>query len=120
MIKIRKINNETLASYVLGFLLSIILTLVAYISVTNHFATSSVLLVLVVVLALVQLVVQLVFFLHLLKEARPRWNLVIFISTISIILVVVLGSIWIMNHLNYNMTPKAMNTYILNQEGMHK
>lgn len=115
-----KINNETLASYILGFLLSVILTLLAYLGVINHLFPVNLLLIFIVSLGLIQLVVQLVFFLHLLKEKRPRWNFVIFIATISMILAVVVGSIWIMNHLNYNMTPQSMNSYILDQEGMRK
>ena len=56
-------------------------------------------------LAVCQALIQSIFFLHILQEKKPRWNLIVFASTISIILVIVVFSIWIMNHLNYNMMP---------------
>ena len=86
---------------------------------TSYHETISheVLIPLIIGIALVQLVVQLIFFLHLLNESKPRWNLIFFISTIGIILIVVVGSVWIMNHLNYNMMPMQMNKYIQSQDG---
>ena len=57
----------------------------------------------ILVLALLQFVVQSIFFLNLLSEKGPRWNLVVFASTLSVLIIIIAGSIWIMNHLNYNM-----------------
>ncbi len=105
----------TFKSYVIGFILSVTLTLVAYFAVTNH---ASAAISIILGLAMVQLVVQLIFFLHLGKGKDARWNIVVFASTISIIVILVGGSIWIMHHLNYNMTPQDMNTYMLKSEGM--
>ncbi len=107
-------------SYIAGFVLSIFLTMSGYFLVVNHLLTSQFLLAAIVILAVIQLLVQLFFFLHLGRESRPRWNLLFFLSTVSIILIVVVGSIWIMSHLNYNMTPKDMNAEILIEEGINK
>jgi cytochrome o ubiquinol oxidase operon protein cyoD len=73
----------------------------------------------IIILAIVQLLVQLIFFMHLASENGPRWKLAVLISTVGIILIVVVGSIWIMNHLNYNMmaNPTQMNQYIQSQDG---
>jgi cytochrome o ubiquinol oxidase subunit IV len=68
------------------------------------------------IVAILQLIVQLIFFLHLIHESKPRWNLLFFISTIGIILIMIIGGIWIMNHLNYNMTPQKVNQYIQNED----
>ena len=112
--------------YLIGFLLSMILTLAAYIPVVIHqnsyhvIFSHQLLIPLVLLLAFAQMIVQMIFFLHLGREPRPRWNLIFFMSTASIILIIVIGSIWIMAHLNYNMTPNQMNTYIQNEEGLHK
>ena len=111
-------QKTTFRTYIIGFSLSVILTTLAYLLVTQHVFTSTILISAIIVLALVQLVVQLIFFLHLGKGSNSRWNIVIFLSTIGIIFIVVTGSIWIMNHLNRNMTPKEMNQYVQNQDGL--
>ncbi len=121
-------NNENikLKSYQIGFVLSIILTLCAYYLVVKHIDSGHLVLshqfltFALMGLAMIQFVIQLVFFLHLGSESGPRWNLVVFISTISVILVLVIGSIWIMSHLNYNMTPSDMNRMIMIQENIKK
>jgi cytochrome o ubiquinol oxidase operon protein cyoD len=119
-------THGSLRSYIIGFLLSIFLTFAAYIPVVMHqnsrheLFSHELLLYFVSFLAVLQLVVQLIFFLHLLQEQKPRWNLVFFFSTISIVLIVVVGSIWIMNHLNYNMTPPQMEKFLIKDEGIPK
>jgi len=107
-----------LSLYIIGFLLSIILTVSAYVTVVDNLLSGFTLVVGIIVLAIIQLVVQLVFFLHLAQEKRPRWNLSFFIATVGTILIIVIGSIWIMTHLNYNMTPKQMRQYVQSQDGI--
>ena len=112
----------TTKAYVVGFSLSILLTLAAYFLVANRLLSGGVLIAAVIGLALVQLAVQLIFFLHLGQESKPRWNLAVFLGTVSIILIIVIGSLWIMNNLNYNhmRTPAETDTYILHEEGIRK
>jgi cytochrome o ubiquinol oxidase operon protein cyoD len=116
-----KHKGPRLASYVAGFILSILLTLASYILVQIHVnfghsvISHAVLIPAILIFAMVQLVVQLIFFLHLGSGAGAGWKLVIFISTVLLLLIIVVGSIWIMNHLNYNMTPAQMNQYIQDQ-----
>ena len=69
------------------------------------------------VLAITQLLVQLVFFLHIDKERKPRWNLAVLLFAALIVFIIVGGSLWIMYHLNYNMSPQQMNQYMLQQDG---
>jgi len=114
-------NNETTKSYVVGFVLSTLLTLLASFVAVGRVFSGWVLIAAIIGLALVQLSVQLIFFLHISQESKPRWNLAIVLSTISIILVIVGGSLWIMNNLNYhNMSPSDTNNYILKDEGINK
>jgi cytochrome o ubiquinol oxidase operon protein cyoD len=113
-------NNATLKSYIIGFILSIIFTLAAYFLVVNHLLTGETLVAAILGFAMVQLVVQLLFFLHMGQEKKPRWNLVIFLSFVSIIAMIIVASLWIMAHLNYNMSPTDMDTYMIKEEGMHK
>lgn len=107
----------TIAKYSIGFVLSLVLTLAAYIFVTGGYRSPWLLAVLAV-LAIVQMIVQLIFFLHLGDEAGPRIKLWSFIFMGGTLLIVVIGSIWIMNNLNYNMmnmTPSEKDNYMLTQ-----
>jgi cytochrome o ubiquinol oxidase operon protein cyoD len=110
----------SIASYVAGLVLSLITTLCSYLVVTSHLVEGNALLVSVLIFAFTQLIVQLLFFLHLAQESRPRWNLVFFVATVGMMLIVVLGSIWIMDHLNHNMMPTQMDQYLIRDEGMTK
>ena len=112
---------ETFKSYLLGFILSILLTIAAFAVVGNHVLEGNVLIFAILVLAIIQLWVQLIFFLRLNHEKGPKWNLAVFLSTTSIILILVGGSLWIMHNLNYNHTsPSDTDTYILRNEGIYK
>jgi cytochrome o ubiquinol oxidase operon protein cyoD len=100
------IMERTLSLRITGFILSLSLTLVAYFIILQpeffnvNIKTASII---IFALALIQSLVQLIFFINVWKEEGPLWNLGIFISTISIIFIVIFFSIWIINHLNYNM-----------------
>ena len=100
--------QNQLALRVTGFILSLILTLAAYFIIIDpsffNFDLKTTLIV-IFVLALIQSLVQLIFFINVWKEDGPPWNLGIFVSTVSIIFIVIFFSIWIINHLNYNMMP---------------
>ena len=106
-------------SYVIGFLLSIAATLLAYFFVVNNVWPKEMLTYVVLAIAVVQLVVQAVFFLHLGRGSRLKS--VTFLFAILIVLVVVIGSLWIMHHLDYNMmhmSPEEMELYMHQNEGI--
>jgi cytochrome o ubiquinol oxidase operon protein cyoD len=106
-------------SYVIGFVLSIITTLLAYFAVVKGLWSTTVLIYVVIAIALVQLVVQMVFFLHIGRGSR--WKTITFVFTIIVVAIVVIGSIWIMNNLNYNMmdmSPAEMEQYMSENEGI--
>lgn len=117
-------HKGLLKSYITGFILSVVLTMAAYLLVFVHISTSHTgfthefIIPILLVLAIIQLFVQLFFFLHMAREKKPRWNLSIFIAFISLILLIVIASQWIMYHLNYNMTPMQMEKNIIKDEGM--
>ena len=97
-------GHGTLKSYIIGFILSILLTVIPYFIVVNHVFTSGIIIAAVVLLAVLQLLVQLVFFLHLNTESKPRWNLTAFVFSALIVAILVAGTMWIMYHLDYNMS----------------
>lgn len=98
--------QHAIAIRVIGFIGSLILTLLAYYVILHpdffsfNFHTASSI---IFGLALIQSLIQLICFIDVWQEKGPRWNLAIFISTVSIMFVVIFFSIWIMDHLNYNM-----------------
>jgi len=112
--------HGTLLSYSIGFILSIVLTLAAYFGVVNHLLSSNVLIAAVLGLAVVQLLVQLLFFLHLGRESKPRLNLISFLFAGMVVLIVVFGSLWIMYNLDYNMSGHQADEYLLEEEGIRK
>ncbi|HSX18213.1 MAG TPA: cytochrome o ubiquinol oxidase subunit IV [Candidatus Saccharimonadales bacterium] len=132
-------GQGTTKTYALGFGLSLLLTLAAYLLVWRHVHThhrwlSDVFLIfLVIALAQIQLIVQLRFFLHLGRGSKQRWNLTVLAFAAMVVLILVLGSLWIMNNLNYhhdgygtthdgnNLTsPSQTNQYIIHDEGIHQ
>jgi cytochrome o ubiquinol oxidase operon protein cyoD len=97
-------KNSGLTSYLIGFVLSVILTNVTFNLVMHHHFSSIDLYTSIAVIAVVLLFVQSIFFLRLnAKSSDDKWNLVAFCFTIFIICIVVTGSLWIMYNLNYNM-----------------
>ena len=95
--------HATLRSYTLGFVASLLLTLLSfYLVISKPFAPQN-LLYLIVSLALVQALFQLRFFLHLGSEAKPRWETAIFYFMVLVLLILAIGSLWIMYNLNSRM-----------------
>ncbi len=96
-------------SYVTGLVISVILTLLAYALVSffahPHPASVAYLVIIPIILflAVLQLVAQLIFFLHMGRESPPQWNVILFVSTFVGILLIVISSIWIMVNLNNRM-----------------
>lgn len=97
--------QQLLMTYTIGFVLSLSLTVMAYTIVVNHdlFGTRHFVVGAVVCLALMQFLAQIVFFLHVGTEARTKWKLLAFMFMLGTVVILVAGSLWIMDNLNYNM-----------------
>ena len=109
---------QAVGRYLIGAVIAIGLTLLAYFSVTLHwFSTVGTLVLVIMALALIQLVTQLYTFLHFGADKKPRLRSMTFGFTILMMAVVVTGSLWIMIHLNYRMgmSPESMNEYMIEQ-----
>jgi cytochrome o ubiquinol oxidase operon protein cyoD len=98
----------SLASRVFGFIGSLVLTLVAFFFIVRpeyfHLSLQTVVIV-IFALALVQFALQSFCFIHLWEEKGTRWNLIVFLSTLSVVLIIIIFSIWVMTHLDKNMMP---------------
>jgi cytochrome o ubiquinol oxidase operon protein cyoD len=110
-------KTATLKTYSIGLVASVGLTLGAYALVVNKMLTGQALVLTILAMAVVQLVVQMIYFLG--AESANRWNFGTFMLTLGTVIIVLGGSIWIMNHLNYAMMSDApaMEKYIKGQQG---
>ena len=112
-------DHVSFRSYAAGFVLSLALTVVAYTVVTHGTYSTHGVMVAVATLAITQFIVQMLFFMHLGSESRPRWRLAFLIFMLGIVAFIVFGSIWIMDHLNYNMMePHKMQEYLDSQDSL--
>lgn len=96
-------TNENFNSYVGGFLLSISLTLMAYFFVIEKVLSGWLLTLSLAAFAFLQVCVQLFFFLHLGEEKSPYLNLMAFLFMLLMVLILVIGTLWIMYNLDYRM-----------------
>ncbi len=98
--------HGTFGSYVTGFVLSVILTAIPF-WLVMHGVFSSKLLTAVLVMAIgaVQIVVHMIYFLHMNTRSEGGWTLMALIFTLIIVGIALSGSLWVMHHLNVNMMP---------------
>jgi len=97
--------NVSFKPVIIGYILSIILVLAAYRIVAHYHLMNWILVVTIVGIGCAQALLQLVFFLHLGLESKPRWNMMMFLFMVLIIVVIMGGSLWIMHNLKYNVRP---------------
>jgi cytochrome o ubiquinol oxidase subunit IV len=95
-------EHSTFKLYLIGFTLSLLLTLAAYFVVTKQLFTGFALVGAVWGLGLLQAIVQLLFFMHLGRETKPHWNMIVFLFMLLVLCILVFGSLWIMYTLDYN------------------
>lgn len=96
-------SHGSVKSYLIGFVLSVILTAIPFWMVMTGAAAPATLVVAISLFAVVQIVVHLVYFLHMNTKSEGGWNFVALVFTGLIIAIVVVGSLWIMYNLNINM-----------------
>jgi cytochrome o ubiquinol oxidase operon protein cyoD len=89
-------------SYVIGLLLALFLTVIPFGLVM---ATSAASPTVIAAFAVAQIVVHLVFFLHVNGSSEERWNLMALLFTVLVVVIIVGGSMWIMHNLDHNMMP---------------
>jgi cytochrome o ubiquinol oxidase operon protein cyoD len=98
-------DHGSYRTYLTGFILSVILTAIPFAVVIWGGAPKSVAVAVVVGFAVVQIVVQMIYFLHLNPKSEGGWNLLALLFTLIIVVIVLSGSLWVMHHLNTNMMP---------------
>ena len=96
-------GHATYKGYLTGFILSVVLTAIPFWLVMgsvleNKMATMAIIL----AFAAVQIVVHVSYFLHVDAQQEEGWNLMSFIFTATLIMIMLVGSMWIMFHLHEN------------------
>lgn len=99
--EIKKEWHGSLRSYVIGFIASLVLTLISFGLVVTKAIPRNHLIYTLIGLAIVQAVVQLIFFLHVGKEPKPRWETLVCLFMALVVLIIAIGSLWIMHDLDY-------------------
>ncbi|ADV15306.1 cytochrome o ubiquinol oxidase subunit IV [Mesorhizobium sp. M7A.F.Ca.CA.001.09.2.1] len=92
-----------LLGYVIGYGLAILLTIASFLAAQTDLIYQPAVISALVVLAVAQMGVHLVFFLHLTTGPDNTNNILALAFGVLIVALVVLGSVWIMAHLNENM-----------------
>ena len=111
-------HHGSVTSYITGFILSIILTVVPYFMVKNQVIEGRLLLISVLAIALAQMFIQMFFFLHLGRGPKPFYNIVFFAATSGMIILVVGASLLIMSNLYRNMSPEDATLRLAQDENI--
>jgi cytochrome o ubiquinol oxidase operon protein cyoD len=113
-------DHGSLKSYAIGFILSVILTAIPFWLVMGHVIKDSSTTAFVILgFAAVQIVVHMVYFLHMNSRSEGGWTLLALIFTIVLVAIVLIGSIWVMYHLNHNMMPSMGHAGSSSVQQMH-
>jgi cytochrome o ubiquinol oxidase subunit IV len=110
--------HGSVLSYTIGFLLSLFFTIEAYLLVTKGLLHGWKLIYVLALFAVAQCTVQLMLFLHLGKRKGQRWQLLVFGFMLLVVVILVVGSLWIMDNLNSRMMPTDINHYLHEQDGI--
>ena len=98
--------HSTFGGYMTGFVLSIILTAIPFwLVMAKVFDKPATTAFVVLGFAAVQIVVHMVYFLHMNTKSEGGWTLLALIFTVMVVVIMLAGSLWVMYHLNHNMMP---------------
>ena len=99
-------NHGSVKSYMIGFILSIILTAIPFGLVMYPSLPKNLTVLIVVAMAVIQVVVHLVYFLHMDRSKEQRNNVSTFLFTAMVIALLVGLSLWIMFSIHVEMLAK--------------
>ena len=100
--------HGTFKGYVIGFLLSVVLTAIPFwLVMAKVFADPKTTVFIVMAFAVVQILVHMVYFLHLNTSSEGGWNMLALIFTMVLVVITLSGSLWVMYHMNTNMMPMS-------------
>jgi cytochrome o ubiquinol oxidase operon protein cyoD len=96
----------SLSDYVKGFIFSVVLTAIPFALVmTRVISSNQTTVMIILVLALMQVLVHLKYFLHITVKGESGWNILSLLFTTVLVVIMFSGSVWVMYNLNHNMMP---------------
>jgi len=102
------VAHNSIKGYMIGFVLSIILTAIPfYLVMAKTFDKSSTTAIVILAFAAVQIVVHMIYFLHMNSKLEGGWSMLALIFTLVLVVITLSGSLWVMYHLNNNMMPSS-------------
>jgi cytochrome o ubiquinol oxidase operon protein cyoD len=98
--------ESTFKGYMTGFVLSVILTAIPFwLVMSGTLGSNQATAVAILIIGAVQIVVHMVYFLHMTPSSEGGWTLMALIFTVVMVVITLTGSLWVMYHLNTNMMP---------------
>ena len=95
--------HGSFGGYLVGFVLSVVLTAASFGLVMGGTLSGQTGIIALAVLAFVQIVVHLVYFLHMNTSSSQRWNVMAFSYTVLTALILIFGTLWVMHNVSMNM-----------------
>ena len=101
-------SHGSLRGYVIGFLASVVLTVIPFwLVMADVTGNSLVTALLIMELGVAQILVHMYYFLHMNSSSQGGWTLMALIFTVVLVLITLIGSMWVMHHLNTLMMPMS-------------
>lgn len=97
--------HATVKDYAIGFGLAVILTAIPFWLVMAKVLPAGTTGLVILGFAAVQMVVHMVYFLHLNAKVEGGWSMLALLFTAALVIIMLAGSIWVMFHLNTHMMP---------------
>lgn len=97
-------HHGSFKDYLIGFVLAAVLTAIPFwIVIYDVFRNPKVGAVVILIFAFVQIVVHMVYFLHMNSKSEGGWTVLALIFTSVLVVITLTGSLWVMDHLDSNM-----------------
>lgn len=101
--------HGTMRDYVTGFVLAVILTAIPFaVVMSGGIGTERTTAFLVLICAVAQIIVHMVYFLHMSPKAEGGWTVISLVFTLIVLVIAIVGTIWVMYHMDSNMMPGMM------------
>lgn len=108
-------SHGSMGTLMTGFALAALLTIIPFALVMGEVQISRIAMIGIIMgLAAVQILVHLVFFLHVNRSAEGGWTLAASIFSVIILVIVLAGSLWVMHNMNENMMPMPDMDHMMN------
>jgi cytochrome o ubiquinol oxidase operon protein cyoD len=100
--------HGSLRSYLTGFVLSVVLTAIPFWLVMGNILNDTLgTSIVIMALAAVQIVVHMIYFLHMNTKSEGGWTFIALAFTLTLVVITLAGSIWVMYHMDQNMMPMS-------------